>query len=67
MKRGEIVVGKDPTVSFNDPKMLAILKEINQLKEKIPAASQEEAAALKKQIDSLQMHYNILSERRGPG
>ena len=60
-------MGKDPTVSFNDPKMLAILKEINQLKEKISTAGAEEAAALKKRIDDLQMHYNILSERRGPG
>ncbi|MDR2006313.1 MAG: hypothetical protein LBP78_03615 [Acidaminococcales bacterium] len=57
---------KDPTVSFNDPKMLAILKEINQLKEEMSAADAETAAALKKQIDELQMHYNILSERRGP-
>ncbi|MDR3349168.1 MAG: hypothetical protein LBO03_06155 [Acidaminococcales bacterium] len=57
---------KDPTVSFNDPKMLAILKEINQLKEEMSAADAEAAAALKKQINELQMHYNVLSERRGP-
>lgn len=59
---------KDPTAAFNDPKMLEILKNINTLKAELESASDEkQIAAIKKEIADAQMHYNILSERRGPG
>jgi hypothetical protein len=67
MKEGQTIMKKDPTVSFNDPKMLALLKEINQIKEQMRTAGADEVAALRKKAADLEMHYNILSERRGPG
>lgn len=61
-------MSKDPMTALNDPKMLEILKHINQLKAELETLSDEEAiAAIKKEIADAQMHYNILSERRGPG
>jgi hypothetical protein len=61
-------VAKDLSTSFNDPKMLAILKEINEVKADLEqAGAEEDKADLKKRITELQMHYDILSERRGPG
>lgn len=58
---------KDPTVSFNDPKMLELLKKINQIKEELAATDNEnEKTALKRELSDAQMHYNILSERKGP-
>ena len=56
----------DPTVSYNDPKMLELLKEINQTKELLANAGEAEKPALKKRLTDLQMHYDVLSERRGP-
>ena len=61
-------MAKDPTTAFNDPKMLEILKTINQLKAELENTSDEkQIAVIKKEIADAQMHYNILSERRGPG
>lgn len=57
---------KDALSSYNDPKMLELLKKINQLKEEISSTEDEKTqAALKKELFDVQMHYNILSERRG--
>ena len=59
---------KDPTVSLNDPKMLELLKKINILKEEIAQIDDEnDKAALKRELSNTQMHYNILSERKGLG
>ncbi len=59
-------MNKDPLQGVNDPKMLEILKEINKTKE-ILANTQDEqkTTQLKKHLRDCQMHYNILSERRG--
>ena len=58
---------KDPMTSFNDPKMLELLKKINQLREEITATDDEkQQSILKRELSDAQMHYNILSERRGP-
>ncbi len=57
---------KDPLSNLNDPKMLTLLKDINKLKEELKNnTNEEETKTLKKRIADLQMHYNILSERRG--
>ncbi len=59
---------KDPIQSFNDPKMLELLKEINKTKEEIANTTDDiQKDKLKKKLNDQQMHYNILSERRGPG
>lgn len=45
------------------PEEATLLKEIATLEEKLPAASPEEARALRKQIEHTRLKYNLLTER----
>ena len=58
-------MSKDPIGPLNDSKMLELLKEMNEVREKIKnAVSEESAKSLQRLLNELQLHYDILSERK---